>query len=289
VQESAKVFSKLMLVVGVSPIIAPTLGGYLSAHFGWHSIFIVLAAMSAVILITVHFILPDTHKGNPHHSLKPSAIAGGYLKVVKEPQFFTYAFTGAIGASGLYAFIAGSPEVFLQYFKVSEQAYGGIFAIVAGGLILSSQINSVLLRKYNSAQIIRVALLIQCFIGICFFIAAVTHWLSLIGAIAFILLFLSCQGFCFPNSSALSMAPFTKNAGSASALMGAIQMSFGALSAALVGALGNNTAVPMAAGMACCAIGSYFMLRVDGRIVKYKPTPPEVQEETIDGFINAGQ
>ena len=132
VNENAKVFSTLMLVVGVSPIIAPTLGGYLTASVGWRSVFIVLTLMAAGILTLVHFQLPESKKPDPYYSLKPKPIFIAFGKVLKEPQFYTYSLTGSMAAAGLYAYIAGSPYVFMQLYKVSEKQYGWILALIAG-------------------------------------------------------------------------------------------------------------------------------------------------------------
>lgn len=286
VEDNAKIFSMLMLVVGVSPIIAPTLGGYFTAAFGWHSIFIALTVMAAVIMAAVYFILPESRPPDPTYSLKPGAIFNSFLSVLKEPQFYTYAFTGAIATAGLYAYISGSPTVFMEIFKVSEKEYGWIFALVAAGLIISSQLNSLMLRKFKSEQIIRVALLGQSITGISLFIASFNGWIGLTGTILLALVFLSCQGFTFPNSSALSMAPFSKNAGSASALMGAIQMGIGAFTTALVSYLSNQTALPMTGVMAVCAITSFCILLIGGKIIRYKATLAEVEEETVDMIVN---
>lgn len=287
VEDNAKVFSMLMLVVGVSPIIAPTLGGYITTAFGWHAIFVALTVMAAIILASVYFILPESRDPDPAYSLKPAAIVSRYLGVLKEPQFYTYAFTGAIAAAGLYAYIAGSPSVFMEIYKVSEKQYGWIFALVAAGLIISSQINSLLLRTYKSEQIIRVALFCQSLTGISLFIGSWNGWIGLFGTILLILIFLSCQGFTFPNSSALSMAPFHKNAGSASALMGAIQMGIGAFTSALVSFLSNHTPMPMTGVMAGCAIASFCILMIGGKIIRYKATLAEVEEETVDMVFNS--
>lgn len=287
VKDNAKIFSLLMLVVGVSPIIAPTLGGYITAAFGWHSIFIILTIMAAVILVAVHFILPESSPPDPSYSLKPRAIISRFQSVLKEPQFFTYAFTGATAAAGLYAYIAGSPAVFLEIFKVSEQQYGWIFALVAAGLIISSQVNSLLLKKYKSEQIIRVALFCQGITGICLFVSSFNGWIGLPGTIGFILIFLSCQGFTFPNSSALSMAPFSKNAGSASALMGAIQMGIGALTSAIVSVLSNQTALPMTGVMASCSILSFCILMIGGRVIRFKTNQAAIEEETVEMICNS--
>lgn len=287
VADNAKVFSMLMLVVGVSPIIAPTLGGYITASLGWHYVFVVLTLMAAVILLAVHFILPESRAPDPGYSLKPGAIVSRFVSVIKEPQFYTYAFTGAIAAAGLYAYIAGSPSVFMEIYKVSEKQYGWIFALIAAGLIVSSQVNSFLLRKYKSEQIIRVALFCQSLTGIALFTASTYGWIGLEGTIILAMVFLSCQGFTFPNSSALSMAPFSKNAGSASALMGAIQMGIGAFTSMVVSILSNHTALPMTGVMAACSITSFCILMIGGKIIRYKATPEEVEEETVDMICNS--
>ncbi|MCW3089664.1 MAG: drug resistance transporter, Bcr/CflA subfamily [Ferruginibacter sp.] len=287
VEENAKVFSLLMLVVGVSPIIAPTLGGYITASLGWHYVFILLTIMAAVILAAVHFVLPESRKADPDYSLKPAAIVKSFWGVLIVPQFYTYAFTGAVAAAGLYAYISGSPSVFMEIYKVSEKQYGWIFALVAAGLIISSQVNSLLLRKFKSEQIIPVALFCQCISGCILFLGSVYGWVGLGATIFFILIFLSCQGFTFPNSSALSMAPFSKNAGSASALMGAIQMGIGAFTSAVVSFLSNHTPLPMTGVMLCCSTVSFCILMIGKRIIRYRAHLRKVEEETVNMNYNS--
>ncbi len=259
VEESAKVFSLLMLVIGVSPIIAPTLGGFITATIGWKYIFVVLSVMVSLVLLAVRFALPETRQSDPTLSLKPPVIIRGFLAVLKNPQFYVYGFTGAIASAGLYAYIAGSPYVFMEIFKVTDQQYGWIFALIAMGLIASSQINSVLLRNYSSAQIVKVALLCQTITGVALFFFTFVGLLEVFSTIFLIFIFLCCQGFTFPNTSALSLAPFSKNAGSASALLGGIQMSIGAITSALVSLLANHTALPMTGVMAGCALVSWLI------------------------------
>ena len=175
----------------------------------------------------------------------------------------------------------------MEIYKVCEKQYGWIFALIAAGLIVSSQVNSFLLRKYKSEQIIRVALFCQSLTGIALFTASTYGWIGLDGTIILAMIFLSCQGFTFPNSSALSMAPFSKNAGSASALMGAIQMGIGAFSSMMVSVLSNHTALPMTGVMAACSITSFCILMIGGKIIRYKATPEEVKEETVDMICNS--
>ena len=282
VDENAKIFSMLMLVIGVSPIIAPTLGGYVTAAFGWHYIFIILTFLSALILVAVHFALPESRKPDHSISLLPAPIIKSFITVFKEPQFYTYAFTGAISAAGLYAYISGSPHVFMELYKVTEKQYGWIFAGIALGLITCSQLNSILLRKYKSEQIIRVALFCQTLTGLALVGGTALHFLGLYSTIFLILTFLSCQGFVFPNSSALSMAPFSRNAGTASALMGAIQLAVGALTSGIVSVLTNGTALPMAGVMALCALLSFCVLLAGRKVIRYNATLLDVQEESAE-------
>jgi MFS transporter, DHA1 family, multidrug resistance protein len=282
VSENAKIFSLLILVVAVSPIIAPTAGSFVTTVFGWHSVFVVLSIVSALLLLAVIFFLPESKGPNPVFSLRPKPILNSFFKVLKEPQFYTYALTSAVSSAGLYAYISGSPFVFMQMYGVTEQQYSWIFALVAAGLITSSQLNNLLLRKYSSEQIIRTVLPAQTAIGLLLVIGAATGFLELYSTIFLIFLFLSCQGFTFPNSSALSMAPFTKEAGSASALMGAIQMGLGASTSALVSALFNSTALPMTGVMSGCALLALLILTLGRKQIAYKATKEEVEEQSFD-------
>ena len=277
VSENAKVFSLLMLVIAVSPIVAPTLGGYMTSIFGWHSIFIVLAIIALVNIVTVYTWLPAGRAPDTTKSLMPRPILKSFWEVFRVPQFYTYTFTGSFAASGLYAYIAGSPYIFMELYGVSEKQYGWIFGIIALGLISASQLNTVLLRKYSSEQIIKVTLICQVITGAMLFAGAYFHLLGLYSTIVLAFLFLSTQGFAFPNTSALSIAPFSKNAGSASALMGAIQLGIGATTTAIVSVLSNQSELPMAGVMFACASISLIIL-LTGRMVIRKKNFIEAKE-----------
>ena len=282
VKDNAKVFSTLMLVVAVSPIIAPTLGGFIAANFGWRYIFWILIMVIAFIIAGIYFLLPESKKPDPHFSLKPQAILSSFATIIKNPQFGVYTFTGAVAYAGLYAYISGSPYVFMEVFKVTEQHYGWIFAIVAAGLIGASQLNSVLLKKYQSEQIIKVALTVQGVIGIILVSTSLFGFSELYSTILLVFLFLCCQGFLFPNASALSMAPFAHNAGNASALMGFIQMSVGALMSALVSLLHNGTSLPMTGVMAFCTLSASLIYAIGKKVIVQQPSIELVEEEEVE-------
>jgi len=265
VEESAKIFSMMILILGVSPILAPTVGSFLIEDFGWQSVFLVLGAISLLVLLSVVFLMPESKQPDPTFSLKVSDILSSFKTVMKERQFYMYTLSGSIAAAGLFAYLAGSPFVLLKLHGVSEKGYGIIFAIIASGLITASQLNNLLLKKYSSVQIVKFTLILQTVFGLCLFIGTALHLMNLYALVTLIFLFLSCQGFNFPNSAALSMAPFEKEAGSASALMGAIQMGFGAAAAAIVGALNATTALPMTGVMAVCSLWALVILLMAGK------------------------
>ena len=277
----AKVFSMLMLVIAVSPIIAPTAGGFIATHFGWQYIFVFLFLMGAFLVSTMHLALPAGRQPDTSLSLKPLPIINNFLAVIKHQQFATYALTGAFASAGLYAYIAGSPHVFMELYKVTSQQYGLIFAIIALGLIIASQLNSLLLRRFSSNQIIRIALICQVMTAIVMCTGVLLHVFTITGMVACIFCFLACQGFTFPNASALSLIPFEKNAGTASALLGAIQMGVGTTSSAIVSVLSNNAAAPMTFTMLGCSATALTIL-LTGRRILHKAKKQDMAEQAVN-------
>ncbi|MEC5165553.1 DHA1 family bicyclomycin/chloramphenicol resistance-like MFS transporter [Flavobacterium sp. PL11] len=245
VKDIPKVFSMLMLVVGLSPMLAPTIGGYVTADYGWHMVFFILMCMGIVILIASQIVLPNSYLPDTSISLKPKPIINNFVSIIKEPQFYTYAFAGAIAFSGLFTYVAASPILFMDIYKVDAKTYGWIFAFMSLSFINASQLNSLLLRKFTSEQMILGALVSQAFVSVLFLILAINNYLGLYETIAMLFLFLACLGISNPNTAGLTLAPFSRNAGSASALMGAIQLGLGAFASFVVGIFVQNSVVPM--------------------------------------------
>ncbi|WP_317048741.1 multidrug effflux MFS transporter [Hymenobacter sediminis] len=270
VQDAPKVFSLLTLVISVSPMLAPTIGSYMISAYGWQSVFLVLFLMGGLMLLASIFWLPESYQPDPTYSLHPKPILTTFWSVLREPQFFTYALTGAMTFGGLLAYVSGSPLVFMDIFGVSEKTYGWIFALLSVGFIGSSQVNSWVLRYYRSEQIVLVAMACQSVIGLVFLLGTWLGWFGVVGTVVMLFLFLCCLGYANPNASALSIAPFSKNAGSAAALMGATQMGVGALASFGVSMFNTRTAVPMVAIMASTALLA-LLIQVIGRQIIGQP------------------
>lgn len=283
VSESAKVFSLLLLVVGFSPMIAPTVGGYVTDAFGWHAVFMILTLMGVAIFVATALWLPDSYKPDKTLSLKPKPIIANFLEVLREPQFYTYSITGAIAFAGLFAYVSGSPIVFMEVFKIDGKVYGWIFAFLSVGFIGSGQVNTLMLRRFSSEQIVNVALICQAVIGLTFLAAALAGALTLTSTLVFLFLFLCCVGYTYPNAAALSLAPFTRNAGSASALMGAFQMGAGTLISIGISLFEEPSLIPMVAAMAGSATLALIVLMVGRRFITHKV---EVQQGVDAGVMH---
>lgn len=278
IKDIARVFSLLTLVVAISPMIAPTIGGYATVALGWHSIFIILAIITALMLVAIYYLLPNGRLPDPSISLRPEAVLGSFFTVLREPQFLTYALAGGIATAAPFAYIAGSPDVFMNIYRVSEQEYGWIFAILAIAILAPNQLNHLLLKRFSSEQIVYTTLIYQSVVGAFLVTGTWAGWYGEYGLIAMLFLFLCGQGLTGPNSSALSLAPFEKHGGSAAALMGSLRMGFGALVSGAVSVLHNNTAIPMVGIMLICALSGLVILLFGQRAIHPAGQLEEVRE-----------
>ncbi|KAA9349013.1 multidrug effflux MFS transporter [Larkinella humicola] len=270
VSQIAQVFSLLTLVLAISPMIAPTVGGYATVALGWHSIFLILAGITALILVAIYFVLPDGKQADPSLSLRPKAVLTSFLTVAKHPQFLTYTLVGGIATSAPFAYISGSPDVFMNIYRISEQQYGWMFAFLAISMIAPTQLNHVLLKRFRSEQIIHATLIYQSTVGLLMVWGTWAGWFGPYGLIAMLFLFLAGQGLTGPNASALSLAPFSRHAGSAAALMGSFRMGFGALVSAAVSVFHNHTAIPMVGTMLVCVFSGLVIFMTGQRVIHYR-------------------
>ncbi|AMR30394.1 Bcr/CflA family drug resistance efflux transporter [Mucilaginibacter sp. PAMC 26640] len=270
IEDNAKVFALLILVLGASPLIAPTVGGYVTVHLGWQVIFIILAVIAVFIFLAVIFLLPESYQPDPSYSLKPAPIISAFWGVLKTPQFYTYTFCGSLAFAGLFAYISASPIVFMEVFDVSKENYGWIFAGLSVGFIGSSQVNSFLIQRYKSEQIVSTVLIAMVLIALVFITGSLQGWIGLGGTIVMIFLILCCVGLISPNTSALALAPFEKNAGTASALLGASQMAIGALVSVGISLFKSKSTLPMATVIVVSAALGLLVLLIGRRAIKTK-------------------
>lgn len=259
-EETAKIFSILMLVMGVAPVVAPTLGGFMVAEFGWQSIFLFLTVYAILIAVSIATLLGETKSPDASISLHPRAVFRDYMKILKNPWFMKYSIGGSFAYAGLFAYIAGASFIYMDDFGFSQKTFGWTFGLNAGGYILGAQINRLFLRKWSSAGVSRRVIQFQTVVAVVALLLYTllpgrSYWV-LIG----IWLYLFSLGFITPNTTAQALAPFSRLAGSASALIGAMQMLFGAMISAVVSVVLGQSSVPVLVVMLICSlIGSILL------------------------------
>lgn len=259
-EEGAKVFSLLMLILSVSPLFAPTVGTLIAAHLGWPWVFIFLSLIAGLLLAMIFFLLPEAHTPDPTIDLRPGPVFQTFKEIFLNKQFNTYTLAGSFAFSGLFAYLPSSPVIFMDIFKVSRGTYGLIFALLAAGLILAGQLNILLMKKYSSARIFGVSLIAQAATGMLFMLCAALGILDLKLTIAFLALFLGTAGLVLPNASALALEPFAKNAGSASALLGFLQIGIGSVSSGVIGILNSTELLPLVCAISMTAFVGVIIL-----------------------------
>ncbi|WP_060510463.1 multidrug effflux MFS transporter [Pseudomonas sp. NBRC 111124] len=248
---SAKVFSQLMLVMGLAPILAPMLGGVLVNVAGWQSIFLALSLFSAASLLAVSLGLPESLPAHmPRQPL--SGALRQYLRLLADRVFIGHALTGGIAIAGMFAYIAGSPFVFIKLYGVPAEHYGWLFGTNAAGFILVAQVNARLLAKRGPAFLLVRAVWLYLAAGLALLAVAALRPAQLWPLLVPLFVCIASLGCIIPNASACAMSGQGARAGSASALMGCVQFSVAAGAASLVGVLHDGTAVPMTLVISLC-------------------------------------
>ncbi|AZC28711.1 multidrug effflux MFS transporter [Pseudomonas chlororaphis] len=250
---SAKVFSQLMLVMGLAPILAPMLGGLLVNLYGWQSIFIMLTLFSAMAGLAVALGLPESLPAQvPRQPL--SGALRQYGRLLADRVFLGHALTGGIAIAGMFAYIAGSPFVFIKLYGVPAEHFGWFFGINAGGFILVAQINARLLAKRGPAFLLARTVWLYLLGGLALLAVSSLHPAQLWPLLVPLFICIASLGCIIPNASACAMNGQGARAGSASAMLGCLQFSVAAGAAALVGVLHDGSAVPMATVISLCGI-----------------------------------
>ncbi len=253
-QETPHIFASLMLVMGVAPILAPLAGGYLFALAGWQAIFWVLAAIGTAVLVASARQLPESHQPGPGDSLALGAVFARYAALLKERRYLGYALVTGISFAGMFAYIAGSPFVFINIYHISAHSFGWVFGLNALGLIAFSQLNRILHRYLDTFGLLRAALGVQAVAGLALLATSATGFGGMFGVMAPLFVYVSCVGLVAPNATALAMAPYAQNAGSASALLGTLQFTIASIAAVAVGSMHVASALPMGAVICACGI-----------------------------------
>jgi DHA1 family bicyclomycin/chloramphenicol resistance-like MFS transporter len=249
---AAKLFSRLMLVMGAAPVLAPTLGGIVLGWTDWRGVFVVLTGFGVAILGVTALALPETLPVERRRSGGVVGTVRTYGSLLRDRTFVGLIVVAGLAMAALFAYVSGSSFVFQEQYGMSEQQFGFTFGAGAVGLITATQLNVRLLRRWSPSQILVSALAGGAFFGVVLLVLAATGWGGLPGVLVPLWLVLAAAGLAFPNAPALALSRHGEAAGTAAALLGAVQFGVGALAAPLVGTLGTGAvamAIVIAGGM----------------------------------------
>lgn len=258
-QASAQVFSWLILVMGIAPIIAPLLGAYVTTEFGWQTIFLLLAGAAMLCLLIMSRKLAETRGPDP--SVRIASSLSIYWAILCDRSFLRYSLPGGIAQSGLFAYITASPLLFIEFYGLPLNAYGWLFASNAVGIIGMAQLNAWLLRRHPADRILRRSMpLLAVIAGV----LAVLGWLavSLWPLVIGVFLYVSTLGMVFPNAMAGALAEQQHRAGSASALTGSLQFLIAGSVSAGVSIWGRYDPFAMVYMVAACGLVAWLLYRL---------------------------
>jgi DHA1 family bicyclomycin/chloramphenicol resistance-like MFS transporter len=268
-RDAARAFSMLILVMGLAPILAPLLGGVVVTWLGWREIFLLLALYGAVGLLAVYHALPETHDIQHEPPLRIGRVFANYGRLLLSRTFIGYTLMGGLAFSGMFAYIAGSPFVLIELYGIPAQDFGWVFGLNALGFVVTSQVNARLLKTRSLTGLLHHAVWLPALAGATLAVAAFGGWLVLPLILAGFFAYVASLGFIGPNATAAALATHGQQAGTASALMGAMQFGIATLMGSLVGLWHDGTARPLMLVMGFCGCSAWLVHRWLAASVKH--------------------
>lgn len=276
---AATVLSRLMLIIGVAPVLAPSIGGALLTTTSWRGVFAALALTGAALMVLGARALPETLPPERRTSGGVGSVVSRYGALLRDGSFVALIAVAGLAMSALFAYVSGSSFVLQGEYGLDQQQFALTFAAGAVALIGSSQLNVRLLDRYGPQQITLGALVVGVVFGVLLVLVAVFGLGGLPGLLVPLFVVLGSVGLVLPNAPALALSRHGEAAGTAAALLGAVQFGFGALVAPVVGLLGNNSV-----GMAATMLGgSVLALAILGTVAVRARQPAVLAGSVLAG------
>lgn len=254
---ASRLLSRLMLVIGVAPLFAPTVGGLIAGQWGWRAVFVALALYGVALWVVVLLRLPETLPSE-RRAGSVGAAWRGYAILVRDRHFVALAVLPGLGQGALMSYVVASPFVLQDSFGLSATQFALIFAINGVGLVVGAQVNAALVRRYAPIQIIRTILPVSFTLTVVLLVITLTEAGGLIALLIALFAFLSLVNFTPPNASAIALSRHGERAGTAAAFIGALQVGVAALVTLLIGVVGETA--PAMATVICGASGAALLV-----------------------------
>jgi DHA1 family bicyclomycin/chloramphenicol resistance-like MFS transporter len=261
---AARIFSYLILVTGLAPILAPIIGAQLLRVTSWNGLFVALAIVGLGLLLATAVGLDETLPASRRSTGSVGETVRTSVGLLRDQVFLGYALVLGLVFGEMFSYIAGSPFVLQDIYGLSPQQFGGVFALNALGLVVAGQINAVLVGRVAPARLLALGVAVSAAGGLCL-LAVVLAGIGLAGILPCLFAVVASLGLVIPNGTALALTDYPHVAGSASAVLGMLQFLIGAMVAPLVGLAGAESAVPMAVAIAVLAVASIGALGLSRR------------------------
>ncbi|MGO4570406.1 multidrug effflux MFS transporter [Microvirga sp. 2TAF3] len=256
--EAARLMATTMLVFSVSPILAPLAGSMLTEFFSWRVIFWAIAGIGLIGLVIVATLLPETRvSGTSHRSI--GGIARTYGNLLRDWRFLGLVFIGGLGQSSFFAYLAGSSVVFIEHFGLTPSRYSLVFASNAIAFIGGAQFNSMLMRRFGAERVVRTAISVFAALTTLLFVLTLAGIDSAFVLWGLLFMSFGCLGLVIPSTAVLALETHGPIAGTASALMGTLQLCSGAIVIMLVSAFFDGSSLSMVAAIAVCGWSAFTL------------------------------
>ena len=260
--EATRLMSLVMLVLSVSPILAPLAGSALIVPFGWRAVFVAATVAALLAFLLVAFVLPETRPAEERITSSFAIVLSGYGYLLRHRRFLGLTFIGGLGMSSFFAYLASSSFIYIDHFGLTPVEFSLAFSLNAVGFIGASQFAAWLTARYGIARVISAAIAGYAGFAILLFAATLAGADSLAVLMTLLFLAFACLGLVIPATMVLSLEEHGPIAGMASALGGTLQFITGALLIVVVSVFFDGTSLPMVTAIALCAVGAFLLTRL---------------------------
>ncbi|WP_324649734.1 multidrug effflux MFS transporter [Georgenia sp. H159] len=256
---ASAILSRLMLVIGVAPLLAPTAGSLVADIAGWRAIFAVLAALGVALMLFMWRFLPETLPPSRRRTEGIGGALRSYRVLLRDRQFVALAVLPGLGLGALMSYVAGSPFVFQEQYGLGETQFALLFAVNGLGLVLGAQVNAAIVRRFEPLHIMRVAVPMALALAVVLYVVASREIAGLAGIVVPLWLLLAVNSVVPPNAGALALSRHGERAGAAAALIGCSQAGLAGVVSPLVGVFGAD-GVAMATVIIGVMVLAFFVL-----------------------------
>lgn len=260
--DAARMMSRLTLVIGAAPMLAPSVGSLIAGWWGWTAVFYALALAGLVVMFAVWRFLPETLSVSRRRSQGILGALRGYRLLFKDRLFLAFAILPGIGLTVVMGYVSGAPFVFQEGYGLSEHQFALLFALNGFGMVMAAQINAALVRHFAPVRVLRLAILVSITVGAALLTISITGFGGFWGIAIPLALMLMVNNFVASNGGAIALSRHGERAGSAAAVMGAMQMGISGLVGSTVGLLAElvPNSVAMAIVMLSAVVIAFLIL-----------------------------